>query len=209
MTTAHRPTWNNALGGDDAGGNRKVAVSGIQRARDQPAHKVLKTRKIGQNTVDEIGARDLKADLFAKERKAAAEKRKAENPFPEDADDDDDGIQPAAIEDEDSEDEDSDSDDDDEDELLRELEKIKAERAEEQQRKEEEEERRAAKRQKKDVAVSNPLVGKGMDASLDRSWVDDTVFKGQAKTKPKEKQKFTNDFVRSDFHRKFLNKYIG
>ena len=24
MTTAHRPTWNNALGGDDAGGNRKV-----------------------------------------------------------------------------------------------------------------------------------------------------------------------------------------
>ena len=43
---------------------KQVAVSGIQRARDQPAHKVLKTRKIGQNTVDEIGARDLKADLL-------------------------------------------------------------------------------------------------------------------------------------------------
>jgi len=208
MTTAHRPTWNNALGGDDAGGNRKVAVTQIQRARDLPAHKVLKTRKIGQNSVDEVAARDLKQELFDKERKAAAEKRKAENPFPEDADDDDD-IQPAAIEDDSSNDSEDDSDDEDEDELLRELEKIKAERAEEQKRKEEEEERRAAKRQKKEVAVSNPLVGKGMDASLERSWVDDTVFKNQAKTKPKEKQKFTNDFVRSDFHRKFLNKYIG
>jgi protein CWC15 len=44
--------------------------------------------------------------------------------------------------------------------------------------------------------------------SLKRRWTEDTVFKNQMKGAPKEKKRFINDTVRSDFHRKFLNKYI-
>jgi len=53
----------------------------------------------------------------------------------------------------------------------------------------------------------NPLLD-GSSYSLEKKWYEDTVFKNQAKTEPKEKQRFINDTVRSDFHRKFLSKYI-
>ena len=43
---------------------------------------------------------------------------------------------------------------------------------------------------------------------MQRRWHEDTVFKNQARTARKEKKRFINDTVRSDFHRKFLNKYI-
>ena len=34
------------------------------------------------------------------------------------------------------------------------------------------------------------------------------VFKNQAATAPKQQKRWVNDAVRSDFHRKFLSKYI-
>ena len=39
-------------------------------------------------------------------------------------------------------------------------------------------------------------------------WYEDAVFKNQAKNEPTERKRFINDTVRSDFHKKFLNKYI-
>ena len=44
--------------------------------------------------------------------------------------------------------------------------------------------------------------------SLKRRWNEETVFRNQAKNIPKQKKRFINDTVRSDFHRKFMSKYI-
>ncbi len=66
-------------------------------------------------------------------------------------------------------------------------------------------------KEKEKILRSNPLVGESSvdgDGILSRRWDDDVVFKNQAKTAPKLKQRFINDTVRSDFHKKFLTKYI-
>jgi protein CWC15 len=34
------------------------------------------------------------------------------------------------------------------------------------------------------------------------------VFKNQTRGEPERKKRFVNDTIRSDFHRRFLNKYI-
>lgn len=40
-------------------------------------------------------------------------------------------------------------------------------------------------------------------------WDDDVVFKNQARgLDDKPKKRFINDMLRSDFHKKFLHKYI-
>lgn len=61
---------------------------------------------------------------------------------------------------------------------------------------------------------SNPLLnlqsqlnGGSADFGVKRRWDDDVVFKHQAKQEKPEKR-FVNDVLRSDFHRKFMSKYI-
>ena len=121
-------------------------------------------------------------------------------------------------------------DDDDEDEtvaLMRELEKIKKERAEakakevrnaqqcsgyvnanicgqDAQRAAEEEEQREF-----DIARGNPLLNP-KDYTIKRRWDDDVVFKNQARgTEDRNKRKeFVNDMLRSDFHKKFMSRYV-
>ncbi|KAJ1993337.1 complexed with cef1p [Coemansia spiralis] len=108
------------------------------------------------------------------------------------------------------------SDEDSEDEttmLLRELEKIKRERAEEKAREGKEElERRLQEEANGGSAASllgnNPLLAK-RDFSVKRRWDDDVVFRNQARGDDgKTKKRFINDMLRSDFHRKFMRKYI-
>lgn len=41
-----------------------------------------------------------------------------------------------------------------------------------------------------------------------RRWDDDVVFKNQARGEPKAHKRFINDTIRSDFHRRFLTRYI-
>ncbi|CAN9115371.1 unnamed protein product [Alternaria alternata] len=112
-----------------------------------------------------------------------------------------------------TEDESSDEEDEDEEDetaaLMRELEKIKKERAaakakEEAERAAEEEEQREI-----DVARGNPLLN-AKDFTMKRRWDDDVVFKNQARgTEDRNKKKeFINDMLRSDFHKKFMSKYI-
>merc|ERR1712066_411537 len=102
---------------------------------------------------------------------------------------------------------DDDDEDEDTEELMRELAKIKKEREEEEERKKEEKRKEDERSRRDEIMQGNPLVH-GSDVSLKRSWDDDTVFKNQARTAPKQKQRFINDAVRSDFHKKFLNKYV-
>ena len=39
-------------------------------------------------------------------------------------------------------------------------------------------------------------------------WDDDVVFRNQTRNEPKKQKRFINDTIRSDFHKRFLNKYI-
>jgi protein CWC15 len=125
-----------------------------------------------------------------------------------------------------SSDEESDDEEDETAELLRELEKIKKERAEAREREvinslvqslnchltfsTPQETEKAAQEQEKneyDVARGNPLLNRGSgDFQVKRRWDDDVIFKNQARgTSDKNKRKeFVNDLLRSDFHKRFM-----
>jgi len=219
MTTAHRPTWNAAVAGGttNAGGNFVAQTTKINN-RDAASQMLLKTRQLGQSAPSEkLSRKEFLEDLEKKEMKAKneregrtepeAKRRKEErfqavedNPFPEDADDAVPSPSEKSEEEEDDEDEDT-------EELMRELAKIKKEREEEEEKKKLEKKLEDERSRRDEVMKGNPLVHSG-DVSLKRSWDDDTVFKNQARTAPKQKQRFINDAVRSDFHKKFLNKYV-
>jgi len=113
-------------------------------------------------------------------------------------------------------DSDSDSSDDDEEdetaELMRELAKIKAERAEAAAKAAAEQAKKDEEQREKDIALGNPLLNKGREDEygVKRRWDDDVVFKNQARgTEERGKEKrFVNDLLRSDFHRRFMDKYV-
>lgn len=132
----------------------------------------------------------------------------------DDSDDDPDRESDGGSEQDDQEsDSESESEDDSEDELQRELEKIKQERAEQKLREEEKQKARELEEREKEIAYGNPLLNPGSSSnsgtSSRRKWNDDVVFKNQAKgVDDKPDQGFINDMIRSDFHRKFMNKYI-
>jgi len=102
----------------------------------------------------------------------------------------------------------SDNSEDETAELLRELAKIKKERAEEKERLEKEAEAEAQKRKEEAMASGNPLIAltaKTKDFSVKKSWTEETVFKNQAKgVNENPRKRFVNDLLRSDFHRKFM-----
>ena len=117
-------------------------------------------------------------------------------------------------------DDDSEEDDDDEDEeaeLLRELSKIKAERAAQRAAEEQAKAEKEAEQREFDIARGNPLLNPGGGASsvqqdfgIKRRWDDDVVFKNQARgTEEKgKKREFVNDLLRSDFHKRFMTRYV-
>jgi protein CWC15 len=92
---------------------------------------------------------------------------------------------------------------------MAELEKIKRERAE--QRAKEEAERQAKEQEEREfeIARGNPLLNE-QDFSVKRRWDDDVIFKNQARgTEDRNKNKeFVNDLLRSDFHKRFMNRYV-
>ncbi|KDQ56298.1 hypothetical protein JAAARDRAFT_132472 [Jaapia argillacea MUCL 33604] len=125
------------------------------------------------------------------------------------------------------EEEDSDEDDDEDDtaELLRELEKIKRERAEEKARVEREQNASVEAEREAQVASANPLLthlaaalgqSTGVNTTVPgtfavkRRWDDDLIFKNQAMgSRDKDKPgQFVNDLLRTEFHKKFMAKFI-
>mmetsp|Transcript_18044 Transcript_18044/g.40376 ORF Transcript_18044/g.40376 Transcript_18044/m.40376 type:complete len:236 (-) Transcript_18044:75-782(-) len=228
MTTAHRPTFNSIIGsGSNPSGGQFVAHTTKVSNRDAAISTTLKYRKVSQGAPDErLSRKEFRETLEAKEddarderdgkkdeRKKAREEAKQRreklalenNPFPQDADDD---VPSASDDDEEA----GGDDEDDTEELMRELAKIKREREEEEQRQHAAQGKEEAKGRKAEVLKGNPLISGqfsgGDEDSLKRKWDDETVFKNQARTAPKQKQRYINDAVRSDFHRKFLQKYV-
>ncbi|CEI68632.1 hypothetical protein FVEN_g7899 [Fusarium venenatum] len=135
-------------------------------------------------------------DLEAKRRRILAETRDI------DADDD-------SEEDEEDSDDDDDSDDDSDAELQRELDRVRKEREERKKKEEAERLQEEQDARERNIALGNPLLNK-QDFNMKRRWDDDVVFKNQARgTEEKGKKKeFVNDLLRSDFHRRFMSKYV-
>ncbi|KAK7691911.1 hypothetical protein QCA50_005316 [Cerrena zonata] len=135
---------------------------------------------------------------------------------------------------------------DDTAELLRELEKIKRERAAEKERQEQEESNKTAAEREAEIATANPLLNlaaalgqnpNGVNTTVPgtfavkRRWDDgtydfldmnipgltlglafvDLIFKNQAmssRDKDKGSGHFVNDLLRTEFHKKFMSKFI-
>jgi len=139
----------------------------------------------------------------AEEEEEAGAKRRRILEETRDIDADSDGAEESSSED--------DSDEDDEDEtaeLLRELEKIKKERAEQRENEERQKAAEAEAQREHDIARGNPLLN-AQDFHVKRRWDDDVVFKNQARgTEDKRKKEFVNDLLRSDFHKRFMSKYV-
>lgn len=107
-----------------------------------------------------------------------------------------------------SESSDEEEDDDDEEdetaELMRELEKIKRERAEQKAQEEAEKAAQEQEEREYEIARGNPLLNP-KDFNVKRRWDDDVVFKNQARgTDDKKPKEFVNDLLRSDFHKRFM-----
>ncbi|KAF7140723.1 hypothetical protein RHSIM_Rhsim06G0232400 [Rhododendron simsii] len=244
MTTAARPTWAPAKGGNEQGGTRIFGPSQKYSSRDMAAHTTLKPRKEGQDTNDELQKRNLREELEDRERRHFSSKDKS---YGDDRDrrkgghlllegarrDTEDRLIPRSVDADDADVEvktvepllgcciligchivvvsDEDEDDDDEDDteaLLAELEQIKKERAEENLRKERQKQEEELKVKEAELIRGNPLLNNPTSFNVKRRWDDDVVFKNQARGESKTPKRFINDTIRSDFHRKFLQKYM-
>ncbi|GKZ21461.1 complexed with cef1p [Aspergillus brasiliensis] len=109
---------------------------------------------------------------------------------------------------EDSSEDESDDEEDEAAELMRELEKIKKERLEQKEKEERERAAQEEEQREVDIARGNPLLNP-QDFNVKRRWDDDVVFKNQARgTEDKRGKEFVNDLLRSDFHKRFMSKYV-
>ncbi|KAL1458295.1 hypothetical protein WDU94_008456 [Cyamophila willieti] len=218
MTTAARPTFEPARGGSGRGEKDLSAISKQYSSRDLPGHTKLKYREHGQGTNDELRSRDFRKDLEEREKEKdktarirapeahATSKRPRLDQLPAASLDADDPL--------DDEDSDADDSDDDEAALLAELAKIKKERAIEQTRKDTEKRQEEERIRMENILSGNPLLNYSAQAAksdlkVKRRWDDDVVFKNCARSEPdKKNEQFINDSLRSEFHRKFMEKYV-
>ncbi|KAH9039840.1 Cwf15/Cwc15 cell cycle control protein [Lactarius pseudohatsudake] len=240
MSTTHRPTW------DPAQAREVKGVSLQSSVRDMAAHTKLKFR-YRDLRADLLAA---EAEPCAKMREAASlpvedapmapedEEAKKRRKVLQDALDmgkdadsdegDGDGANHSkgnANGDRGGEEEDRGDDDEEDDttELLRELEKIKRERAAEHARVEQAEAEATEAEREARIATANPLLNlsaalgnaPGINTTapgtfaLKRRWDDDLVFKNQAKgDKDKPQGQFVNDLFRTEFHKKSMSRFI-
>jgi len=97
---------------------------------------------------------------------------------------------------------------------MAELQRIKKERALEQSRLEAEKRAEEERIRAENIISGNPLLNytgpaANGDMTVKRRWDEDVVFKNCARADDGGKNKtFINDCLRSDFHRKFMEKYI-
>jgi protein CWC15 len=112
--------------------------------------------------------------------------------------------------DNDDDDDDSDeSDGDDTAELLAELNRIKQERVLDEAKREAEQKARDEQIRMESILKGNPLTSAKGEFRVKRRWDDDVVFKNCSREDVTEKEKpFINDTLRSEFHKKFMEKYI-
>ncbi|KAM7252399.1 hypothetical protein ACFE04_024282 [Oxalis oulophora] len=224
MTTAARPTWAPAKGGNEQGGARIFGPSQKYSSRDIAAHTTLKPRREGQDTQEEVQKRSLRDELEERERRHFSSKNKSYD----DRDrrrgndllleglkrDTEDRIVPRSVDADDSDVEVNSNDDRQPVYIslcglchrvlsiwLGDLPMLPSEQLEREEE---------LKVKETEVMRGNPLMNSTNPTSFNvkRRWDDDVVFKNQARGEAKAPKRFINDTIRSDFHRKFLHKYM-
>ncbi|KAF5320949.1 hypothetical protein D9619_001621 [Psilocybe cf. subviscida] len=249
MSTAHRPTWDPAQAKDVKGGSRQFSVRDMA-AHTKLKFRQTGQTSTGEVKKLDLRAELLAAEQEARNKKRKAEgkaplledsesqgadeesnkrRKLLQDALELDKDDDDDdesGSEKGKKKAEESEEEDSEEDSDDEDdtaELLRELDKIKRERAEEKARLDSEQSASERASREAEIATANPLLN--LAAALGQSpgglnttapgtfqvkkrWDDDLVFKNQAMAPKQGQGNFVNDLLRTEFHKKFMAKFI-
>ncbi|KYN08734.1 Protein CWC15 like protein A [Cyphomyrmex costatus] len=181
-------------------------------------------REHGQGTIEELRNRDFRKELEERERpdKDKVSGRRAIEPSRESTTSSTkrqklDQVPAASLDADDPLDDDesdSDSDEDDTAALLAELQRIKKERAAEQAKKEMEKRQEEERIRMENILSGNPLLNYSsqsgrVDMKVRRRWDDDVVFKNCARSEPKKTHDvFINDSLRSEFHRKFMEKYV-
>jgi len=228
MTTAARPTWDTAKGGTSARERDLSALSKQYSSRDLPSHTALKSREAGQGTTDEHKNKDFKRELEEREKlayrqaqkdKARKEGKALDSPPPVKRSRNE-AISMANLDADDPVDvSDSDEDDDSDDDtamLMAELNKIKAEKAQEDEEKEATRRDEEERIRMENILTGNPLLkekytdtASKTDMKVKRRWDDDVVFKNCSRAEPdKTVANFINDSLRNEFHKKFMDKYI-
>ncbi|GJQ77608.1 hypothetical protein Trydic_g14092 [Trypoxylus dichotomus] len=213
---AARPTFEPARGGQGRNEKDLSAISRQYSSRDLPGHTKLKYREHGQGTIEEVRSRDFRKELEDRERDTRGSR--SSRPSEQSKRLKLDQVPAASLDADDPLEEDSnssDSDEDDSEALLAELNKIKKERAMEQAKKEIERRQEEERIRMENILSGNPLLTHysagtaKMDHKVKRRWDDDVVFKNCARSEPEKKANvFINDSLRSDFHRKFMEKYV-
>lgn len=215
MTTAHRPTFEPARGGSGRNEGDLSKLSQQYSSKDMPSHTKMKYRQKGQSHVDDIRSKDFRRELEEKEKNMSRERRSRESGWGSQKKPRLEETSTHNVQDEDDPydevNENSDSDEDDTAELMAELARIKKERAVEKAQRDaalaEEQERIRTE----NILHGNPLLNSdASDFKVKRRWDDDVVFKNCAKgiEERKKEQVFINDAIRSEFHKKFMEKYI-
>ncbi|KAL8752142.1 MAG: hypothetical protein Q9184_005829, partial [Pyrenodesmia sp. 2 TL-2023] len=203
MTTAHRPTFDPPGQGGDADAQPRDLRAQLLEAEAAHFSKTTGAPNKPASTAEPTtpSKRQLEAghgqegdgteDIEAKRRRVLEESR----------DVDADSIHSSSS----SSDDDSDEGKDETEELLRELEKIKKERAEKQAQEERVKTEAEKEDRERDIALGNPLLNPYKNEETKRRWDDDVVFRNQARgTENRGKKEFVNDLLRSDFHKRFM-----
>ncbi|XP_059150206.1 protein CWC15 homolog [Physella acuta] len=218
MTTAARPTWDKAKGGRGKGEGDLSVLSKQSSSRDLPSHTKSKYRQEGQGTQEELRNRDFRRELEERERSSrekrdrgrdsgnSSSKRPRIEQIPAANLDADDPV-------DDDEDEEDSDDEDDTAELLAELQRIKKERIEEKAKMEAERKAEEERIRTENILMGNPLMQPEKQSATDfkvkRRWDEDVVFKNCAKgDETRTSRGFINDTLRSEFHKKFMEKYV-
>ncbi|KAM7293551.1 spliceosome-associated protein CWC15 homolog [Ixodes scapularis] len=219
MTTAARPTFEPARGGGGRNEKDLGALSKQYSSRDLPGHTKLKYRQPGQGTSDELKSKDFRRELEERERIVTHERDGKKSGRESSSSSSSkrprlDQVPASNLDADDSIDEEEDSDDSEEDdtaELMAELNRIKKERAQEEAKREAERKVQEERIRMENILSGNPLLNSTKaEFKVKRRWDDDVVFKNCAKgdLEGSKERHFINDTLRSEFHKKFMEKYI-
>nr|CAX74231.1 Pre-mRNA-splicing factor cwc15 [Schistosoma japonicum] len=198
ITSAKRPSSTNVAPSMDSS-----TIGSIKRARPETTTAVSTTNLDADDPWDEDYDEDQDYVVVTKNSVHSKTKNPTE-------DNNNDGFG-GGDDNEDADNDDADDDDEDEEMLLAELAKIKRERAEEAARLAAE--RKAAEEtiRMENILKGNPLLNStnSSEFKVKRRWDDDVVFKNCARGEVDHiKRGFVNDTLRSEFHKKFMKKYI-
>ncbi|GMK59677.1 hypothetical protein CspeluHIS016_0802830 [Cutaneotrichosporon spelunceum] len=196
----------------------RAELAAAERAAQDKKRKAAGLPPLASAGAIENGDANGEDEAAAKRRKVLEEAAELDR----DDSDSEDEEEGDGAEEEGDDDSDSDSDDDDTAALMAELARIKAERAEEKARLEAEANEGAARDRDEEIATGNPLLNlqaalgqattsstSSAGFSVKRRWDDDLIFKNQAVTLDNPKKgEFVNDLLRSEFHKKFMQKFI-